>query len=223
MRKNSFNGLTIGLAAALTLGVAYVAYSGQLYPPDGGISPTGASLNDIYLRLAGAPEPPRAVDPGMAGFPSVAAVMHIVPGESGAVDPGPITVLGFSHSISTPRDSASGLPTGRRQHKPFTITKPIDKSTPLLMNALVRNDVFEVIEISSADALFPRGIDVPAGPIRYALVGARVASVSPFTRGMGPDAVVYMEQVEIVYDRIIVTWEDGGITAQDDWEEPAAG
>jgi len=26
--------------------------------------------------------------------------------------------------------SSSGLPTGKRQHKPFTMTKPVDKSTP---------------------------------------------------------------------------------------------
>ena len=29
-------------------------------------------------------------------------------------------------------DSASGLPTGKRQHKPITVTKPVDKATPIL-------------------------------------------------------------------------------------------
>jgi len=33
--------------------------------------------------------------------------------------------------IST-RDAASGLPTGKRQHRPITITKEIDKSSPIL-------------------------------------------------------------------------------------------
>ncbi len=27
-------------------------------------------------------------------------------------------------------DPASGLPTGKRQHKPFVLTKPVDKGTP---------------------------------------------------------------------------------------------
>jgi type VI protein secretion system component Hcp len=31
------------------------------------------------------------------------------------------------------RDPASGLPTGKRQHKPLFITKQIDKATPLLI------------------------------------------------------------------------------------------
>lgn len=35
-------------------------------------------------------------------------------------------------AIVSPRDAASGLPTGKRQHKPFSITKVYDKSTPKL-------------------------------------------------------------------------------------------
>src|SRR6476660_8769187 len=46
----------------------------------------------------------------------------------------PINAIG--HEIISPRDAASGLPTGKRQHKPFVITKQIDKSTPLFLNAL---------------------------------------------------------------------------------------
>jgi prepilin-type processing-associated H-X9-DG protein len=44
------------------------------------------------------------------------------------------------YSIVSPRDSASGLPTGKRQHKPMVITKEWDKATPLLMQALVSNE-----------------------------------------------------------------------------------
>jgi hypothetical protein len=35
-------------------------------------------------------------------------------------------------SINQPRDAASGKPTGKRQHKPFTVTKPVDKASPLM-------------------------------------------------------------------------------------------
>lgn len=38
------------------------------------------------------------------------------------------------------RDAASGLPTGKRQHKPIQITKQVDKSSPLIMSALVNNE-----------------------------------------------------------------------------------
>jgi len=46
----------------------------------------------------------------------------------------------FGHNITLPRDAASGLPTGKRQHSPLKILKEIDKSSPLLYNALVNNE-----------------------------------------------------------------------------------
>lgn len=41
---------------------------------------------------------------------------------------------GRTRWISQPRDAASGLATGKRQHKPVTVTKPVDKATPLLID-----------------------------------------------------------------------------------------
>jgi type VI secretion system secreted protein Hcp len=54
---------------------------------------------------------------------------------------GQIAVYAYHHEVISPRDSASGLPTGKRQHKPLSITKEIDKSTPLLLRVLVTNEV----------------------------------------------------------------------------------
>jgi len=41
-------------------------------------------------------------------------------------------VISFDQEIVSPRDAASGLPTGKRMHKPFVITKELDKSSPVL-------------------------------------------------------------------------------------------
>lgn len=40
--------------------------------------------------------------------------------------------ISFEQEVLSPRDAASGLPTGKRMHKPFVITKELDKSSPLL-------------------------------------------------------------------------------------------
>jgi len=40
--------------------------------------------------------------------------------------------ISFEQEIVSPRDAASGLPTGKRMHKPFVIIKELDKSTPML-------------------------------------------------------------------------------------------
>lgn len=49
------------------------------------------------------------------------------------------SVSSSDNSISevvSPRDAASGLPTGKRQHKPMTITKELDKSSPKLAESV---------------------------------------------------------------------------------------
>lgn len=43
----------------------------------------------------------------------------------------------LSHSVVSPRDAASGLATGKRQHKPMSISKTMDKSSPKLFNLVV--------------------------------------------------------------------------------------
>lgn len=39
-------------------------------------------------------------------------------------------VISANHRVVSPRDPTCGLPTGRRQHKQFVITKELDKSSP---------------------------------------------------------------------------------------------
>ncbi len=51
-----------------------------------------------------------------------------------------LEIYGWNHEVVSPRDAASGLPTGKRQHKPLTITHAVDKASPLLMNVLTNNE-----------------------------------------------------------------------------------
>lgn len=46
---------------------------------------------------------------------------------------GTLTVRG--NTVTVARDAASGLPTGKRMHKPFVITKEYDRATPILFSA----------------------------------------------------------------------------------------
>lgn len=41
--------------------------------------------------------------------------------------------------VISPRDAASGLPTGKRQHRPLTVTKELDKASPKLAEAVCRS------------------------------------------------------------------------------------
>lgn len=50
---------------------------------------------------------------------------------------------GFQYGVQSPRDPASGLPSGKRQHSPLVITKEVDQSSPLLYHALVTNEALD--------------------------------------------------------------------------------
>lgn len=40
--------------------------------------------------------------------------------------------------VISPRDAASGMPTGKRQHKPITLKREVDKATPVLLSSTSR-------------------------------------------------------------------------------------
>ncbi len=50
-------------------------------------------------------------------------------------------------SMSSPDSSTSTSTTGKRQHKPITITKAVDKASPMLQSASISGKVFPKVEI----------------------------------------------------------------------------
>jgi type VI secretion system secreted protein Hcp len=50
---------------------------------------------------------------------------------------------GFQYGVTAPYDAGSGLPTGKRQHKPITIIREVDSASPLLWQALCTNEGFQ--------------------------------------------------------------------------------
>ena len=135
---------------------------------------------------------------------------------------GKIMVIAVNHEIISPRDPASGLPTGKRMHKPFTITKELDKSTPLLYNVLVNNE-----NIPDWELQFWRPSATGAEQQHYTvkLTNANIASINfRLANNKHPDLMKFAEYEEIAftYQKIEWTWVDGGITAMDDWEAPVS-
>jgi type VI secretion system secreted protein Hcp len=118
---------------------------------------------------------------------------------------GSTPLVGISHEIVSPRDPASGLPTGKRQHKPLVITKEMDKSTPLLLNALTTNENITEVLI----ALLRDGKQVAT----VKLTNASIASYTSHGQ---------LEHWSLTYRKIEWTWVDGGVSASDDWEAPVA-
>ncbi len=133
-----------------------------------------------------------------------------------------IAVIAVSHEVISPRDPASGLPTGKRMHKPFVITKELDKSTPLLFNALTNNENIPEWELQFWR---PSGTGAEQQHYTVKLTNANVASINfRMSNNKHPDLMKFAEYEEIAftYQKIEWTWVDGGITAMDDWETPVA-
>ncbi len=108
-------------------------------------------------------------------------------------------------SVSHDARMASGLSTGRRQHGYITITREVDKASPMLFQALSTNETLNDVTI-----VFPSsGRGKAAQTIN--LKDARIVA----DRKAGGSELITIE-----YDTVFVTWTDGGKTASDDWEAP---
>jgi type VI secretion system secreted protein Hcp len=135
-----------------------------------------------------------------------------------------ICVIAVSHSIISPRDPQSGLPTGQRMHKPFVFTKETDKSTPILYNVLCTNENITeaVFKFWTPQIKATTGTGSEVQHFTIKLTNANIASIDfRMANIRHPDLVKFTEYEEIActYEKIEWTWNDGGITAIDSWLE----
>jgi type VI secretion system secreted protein Hcp len=138
---------------------------------------------------------------------------------------GKIAVIAVSHEIISPRDPASGLPTGKRMHKPFVVTKELDKSSPLLYNSLVNNENIPDWQLQfwtpQIKATTGSGNEVQHYTVK--LTNANIASIAfRMANNKNPELMKYAEYEEVAftYQKVGWTWNDGGVSAEDDWEQP---
>ncbi|CAN5755567.1 Hcp family type VI secretion system effector [soil metagenome] len=132
-----------------------------------------------------------------------------------------ILVYSFSNEVLVPRDPASGMATGRRQHKPLMILKEIDKSTPLLWNALATNESITAWELKFWAPSNTGQAEKQIYSIR--LTNANIVSIRDFMPdNQDPERakLPLQEEIFFTYQKIEWLWTDGGISAQDDWQSP---
>ena len=131
-----------------------------------------------------------------------------------------ILVIGANHEVISPRDAASGLPTGKRQHRPFTITKEVDVSSPPLYNALVNNENLVSFKLDFWRPS-PTGKEVQFYTVE--LLNASISEIRfEMLNNKYPENMQHKERehISFCYQKIVWTWVDGGLMAEDDWEAP---
>jgi type VI secretion system secreted protein Hcp len=133
---------------------------------------------------------------------------------------GKILVIAVQHEIVAPRDPQSGIPTGRRMHKPLNVIKELDRSTPLLHQVLCTNENLSSVQL---DFWTASATGQEKQHYTVELVNANISSITfkqANIRSPKLQRLVEYEEIAFTYQKITWTWNDGGITATDDWETP---
>lgn len=131
---------------------------------------------------------------------------------------GKIVVLAYEHTVvaeATDKTSplgTPGTPSDKRTHGLFTITKPIDRASPMLQKAAIEGDEFttfvmQCYRVPPAGG-GPNGV-LEEGHWKVVLQGARIASIKWLMKNVrvpANSAMPEMEEVTFSYDTIGFGW-----------------
>ena len=120
-----------------------------------------------------------------------------------------------SFKMGVPRDSASGLPSAKK-NKPLVITKESDSASPLLLQAHWAGEVLTevILETRVKGHVFKR----------ITLTGAVLAGTGRSLRPLSPEHVPsqgqktpFLEEYSFTFDKILVENVAGSTSTSDDW------
>jgi type VI secretion system secreted protein Hcp len=115
-----------------------------------------------------------------------------------------VSIHGLSHH------SPTGLPTGKRMHKPFVITKEIDGTSPRLAEAMNRHEVFPAMVITA------EGAETDTGKVGSGLGGGKV-SMQDISILRIRQVSKTMEEVTLEYASAVVSGGGLGLEDKDKW------
>ena len=134
-----------------------------------------------------------------------------------------ILVNAWSQQLISPRDPASGMATGKRQHGVLRITKPTDISTPQFYQAWIANEslgvelmCYEPNKLGTAG-----GSGVEALFFTVQLTNARVVemtTVMPNNLIPATQSLPQYEDIAFSYETITWTYKLGNKMASDTWQ-----
>jgi type VI secretion system secreted protein Hcp len=143
------------------------------------------------------------------------AAENLAPADALAGSVDTISALAWNQAVNfVGTSSGSGLPSGKRQHKPFVITKTLDKSSPVLLKACatgthfpeLRLDAFRTRQGRSELYLTITLEDVMVGTFQTSGGAATGASVAPEEQ----------EHIAFTFTKTTFNYRDFGVVIEDD-------
>jgi type VI secretion system secreted protein Hcp len=134
---------------------------------------------------------------------------------------GRIHVLSMNYGVASPRDSATGLATGRHTEQPLTFSLYWENCSPQFFTAAFTNEaltsvLFEYYSLEVKTAVETLTHTVKLTNASVASVQESFASTTPAGQTDGSD----VQTVTLTFQKIEITNTAGSITAIDDWQRP---
>ncbi len=131
-----------------------------------------------------------------------------------------ILVEAFQHTVLIPTDPQSGQPTGQRVHRPLTITKVFDKSSPLLYSALTSGERLTKIEIKWYRTSKEGQQEHYFTHILEDAVIVDLTARMPNCQDPGQSHFTHLEDLTFTYRKISWRHEVSSTEGSDDWRAP---
>ena len=129
---------------------------------------------------------------------------------------GAIVILAATHSVKLPTDSR-GLPNGRRIHLPITVLKSLDRTSPMLYQALSDGELLTKVVI---DWYRMDGAGMEELYYRQILNNAQITAIDFIVEDQADVSnarIGHMEKVSFIYDSITWSHEIDGIEYEDNF------
>ncbi len=138
-----------------------------------------------------------------------------------------IPVLAFTMELNSPRNTATGQATGKRQYQPVTIVKEWGAASPQGLAACATNEVLTTVKIEFSKTK-PTGEEYTFQTVT--LTNATLSDVRRYTgdaeaaKGLQPSSKepADLERWSFTFQKIEVDDADGKTTFVDDWQTRVA-
>lgn len=128
---------------------------------------------------------------------------------------GSIELKSSSNGVTIPVDSQWGKLTGTRVHRPITVVKEFDQTTPLLYRAVCEGRTMKKATIKMYRIL-ESGIE--AEYFNIILDNVKITTIAPYLAPNGMSSM-HLETLELRYEAITWKYTDGNIIYRDSWND----